>query len=149
MTTKTKNEGGWEEVKSAFVKWGAVGDNIEGTLIDVREVESTLPGKEGEKQKVYDIKSDRGSFHDLDDKKNAVEPAITIEAGEIYSVGGRTGVDVQMRRIVIGQKVRFVFAEEKAAKKKGFNNLKIIKVMTNGQMDQEWLNGREITAGDM
>lgn len=149
MTTKNTTNEEWQEVKSLFIKWGKVGDNIEGTLIDVREVESTLPGKEGEKQKIYEIKADRGSFHDLDAKKNPVDPAVVINSGEIYSVGGRRGVDAQMRRIVIGQKVRFLFAEEKPAKKKRFNDLKIIKVLTNGKMDQEWLEGREVTAGDM
>jgi hypothetical protein len=150
MTTKntTTNEE-WQEVKTSFVKWGKVGDNIEGTLIDVRETTSQLPGKEGEMQKIYDIKSDRGSYHDLDAKKNAVEPAIIIEANEIYSVGGRTGIDAQMRRIVVGQKVRFIFTEEKPAKTKGYNDLKIIKVMTNGKMDQEWLEGREVSVKDL
>ncbi len=134
---------GFGEVKTSWVKWGKVGDNILGTLIDVREIDSQLPGKEGTKTKMYEIKGDRGSFHELDDKKNPKEPPITVEAGEVYAVGGRMGLDVQMRRIKIGQKVGIFFAEEKPAIKKGFNDLKIIKVSTNGQMDQDWLDGHD------
>lgn len=139
----------WEEVKLPWVKWGLVGDNIEGTLVGVSDKESHLPGKEGQMQKVYEIKADRGSFHDIDEKKNPVKEATTIAAGEIYSVGGKDGMDAQMKRIKIGQKVRISFTEERAAQKKGFNAFKLIKVMTNGAMDQEWLDGREVTAGDM
>jgi hypothetical protein len=139
----------WQEVKSSWIKWGKVGDNVEGTLIDVREVDSQLPGKEGTKVKVYELKCDRGSFHELDNKKNPVEPALTIEANEIYLVGGRQGIDTQMRRIKIGQKVRMLFAEEKEAKKKGFNALKIVKVLTNGAMDEGWLQGHDLNVADM
>lgn len=152
MTNTTKNitnEENWEDVKTSWVSWGVPQDNIEGTLIDVREIESQLPGKEGEKVKVYEIKADRGFYHTLDEKKNPVKEATIVEAGETYSVSGRVGIDAQMRRIVIGQKVRMVFTEEKAAKTKGFNPLKIIKVQTNGKTDDAWLEGREITAGDM
>lgn len=134
----------WEDVKTSWVKWGKVGDNIEGTFVEVREIESQLPGKEGEKVKVYDIKADKGSYHELDEKKMPVEPSVKIEANEIYSVGGRQGIDVQMRRIKIGQKVRIIFAEEKPAKTKGFNALKIIKIQTNGAMDTAWLEGQDL-----
>ena len=139
----------WEEVKLPWVKWGLVGDNIEGTLIGVSEKESHLPGKEGEMQKIYEIKADKGSFHEIDSKKNPVAKATTIEAGEIYSIGGKDGINSQMKRIMIGQKVRLSFTEEKEPTTKGFNAFKLIKVMTNGQMDQEWLDGREINAGDL
>jgi len=138
----------WQDVKNVWVKWGKVGDNIEGTLVDVREVNSQLPGKEGQRTKVYEVKADLGSFHELDNKKNPITPPVQLTPGEIYLVGGRQGIDLQMRRIKIGQKVRVVFAEEKESKKKGFNALKIIKIQTNGQMDEEWLGGREITAED-
>ena len=129
----------WNEVKIPWVKWSKIGDNIEGTLIEVREVNSMLPGKEGQRSKVYEIKADAGTYHETDAKKNPVEPGEKCTAGEVYLVGGRTGIDAQMKRIKIGQKVKLQFTEEKPAKTKGFNALKIIKVMTNGQMDEEFL----------
>lgn len=140
--------GEWNEVKTPWVKWGKIGDNIEGTLVDVREIASQLPGKVGEKTKVYEIKADRGSYHETDANKVAEMTPVTIVAGEVYAVGGRMGIDAQMRRIVIGQKVRFTFTDEKPPKQKGFNALKIIKVLTNGEMDQAWLDGREATPAD-
>jgi len=58
----TKNE--WEEVKNSWVKFNVIGDNIIGTLIAVREIPSSLPGREGEQTKVYEIKADEGLCHD-------------------------------------------------------------------------------------
>jgi hypothetical protein len=141
-TTKkmSKQNSEWQDIPSNWVSWGKEGDNIEGTLIGISERESTLPGKEGEIQKVYEIKADRGSFHVLENKKVVEEPTI-VEAGELYNVGGRMGLDVQMKRIKLGQKVRIIFVEEKAPKTKGFNPLKIIKAQTNGVMDEQWQAG--------
>lgn len=131
------------EVKLPWVRWGKVGDYIEGNLADVREVNSNLPGKEGERVKVYEIKARGGEFHLLDDKKNPVEPAEKVEMGEIYMVGGRQGIDAQMRRIKIGQDVELRFTDEKPSKKKGFNALKIIKVLTDGTIDEDLAAGRD------
>ena len=132
----------YQELKSLWVKWGKVGDNIEGTFIDRREMDSTLPGKEGTKTNVYEIKADRGSYHDLDEKKNPVDPAVSVIPGEVYLVGGRMGIDAMMRRVKLGQKVKFLFSEKKKATKKGFNDLKIIKVLA-GKMDEEWMAGKD------
>jgi hypothetical protein len=125
----------WKEVKSPWVKFGKVGDNIYGTLIGVREVMSQLPGKKGERVKVYEVKADGGIFHETDDKKNPVEPAIQIADGEIYNVGGGF--------IKLGQKIKIEFTEEKAPKQKGFSGMKIKKVYSNGKFDDEWLKEKE------
>ena len=127
------------QVKSSWVKWGKIGDNIFGTLIDVREINSQFPGKENERVKIYEIKADGGEFHELDDKRNAVAEPTKIVEGEIWNIGGKAGIDVQMRRIKVGQKLGIKFTDEKPSKNKGFNPLKIIKVYTDGSIDEEWL----------
>jgi hypothetical protein len=146
MTTKTKDE--WAEVKNSFWKKNKIGDNIIGTLIGVREIQSQLPGKEKEMVKIYEIKADLGEFHDIDDKKNVIEEPITIAEGEIWNVGGGSKespsvIDNQFRNIKLGQKVKIEYVDDKPAKKKGFNPMKVVKVYTNGKMDEVWLKEQE------
>lgn len=140
----TKNE--WEEVKNSWVKFNVIGDNIIGTLIAVREIPSSLPGREGEQTKVYEIKADEGLCHDTDDKGNNIE--VPIKEGEVWNIGGGSKehpniLDGQFRNIKLGQKVKVEFTEEKPHKKKGFNAMKVKKVFTNGKMDEEWLKEQE------
>jgi len=124
-----------------------VGDNIHGTLVSVREVNSTLPNsKPGDKTKVYEVKADGGSFHDLDDKKKVIEEAVEIGAGEIGNIGGGFMLSVQFRNIKLGQKVKIEYTGDKAAKAKGFNPMKIKKVFTNGKVDQDWVAEQEAKA---
>lgn len=137
------------QVKSAWVRWGKVGDWVKGTLVRVTEVKSTLPGKEGQKVKVYELKTDDGLFHETDENKKPVDPAVKCEAGAFWMIGGRTGLDAQMRRVKLGQKLGLKFTDEIPPKKKGFSPLKIIKVFTEGIMDEEWLSTYEPTAGDL
>ncbi len=134
------------EVRTSWVKFSKVGDYVSGTLIGVREVASTLPGKEGEMTKVYEIKASAGEFHDIDEKKQLIDEPIAINAGEIWNVGGGVVLDAQMRNIKLGQKLGIKFTGEKAAQKKGFNPMKIKKVYSKGEMDEEWLAEREAAA---
>lgn len=140
------------EVQSNWVKFNVShetnkddADKIMGTLISKRQMKSTIPGKEGELVWVYELKADSGSFHDIDVKKKVIEPAVIVKAGEIWSVGGKTGIDTQMRNIKIGQKVGFKFMDEKPSKTKGFAPAKNIRVYApkgddgQAQMDAEWL----------
>ena len=136
-------------VKSQWIKWGMVGDYIAGTFIEVREITSQFPGKEGERVKVYEIKADEGSFHDLDERRNPVNPPISIKEGDIWIIGGRQGIDAQMRNIKIGQKIGMKYTDEKPAKTKGFNALKILKVYTEGVMDEAYLDSYEPSAKDI
>lgn len=137
------------EVRSSWVKFSKVGDFISGTLVGVREVPSALPGKEGKMVKVYEVKAQNGEFHDIDDKKAVIEPAIKINAGEIWNVGGGVVLDAQMRNIKVGQVIGIKFTDEKPAQKKGFNPMKIKKVFApkgndgKGKMDEEWLKEQE------
>ena len=137
------------EIKSTWVKWGKIGDFITGTLVDVREINSQLPGKEGERVKVYEIKAESGQFHELDKEKQPLKEPVILNKDEIWAVGGRQGIDAQMRRIKIGQKLGMKFTDEKPARTKGFNALKIIKVYTTGVMDTEWLESEEAMTKDI
>ncbi len=137
-----KNE--WQEVKNSFAKFNKIGDNIMGTLISVREIQSQLPGKEKEMVKIYEIKADGGEFHDIDAKKVVIEEPIVIKEGEIWNVGGGSKespkmIDNKFRNIKLGQKVRVEFTDEKPARKKGFNPLKVINVYTNGKFDEAFV----------
>jgi hypothetical protein len=127
------------EVKSNWVKWGNPGeDKVWGTLISKKTVKSTFPGKENEDVNIYELKADYGSFHATDGKKVAEEETVLGE-GEIWSIGGKPMIDRQMTNIKIGQKIGMKYIEDKPAKTKGFADSKIIKVFTQGEMDEEWL----------
>lgn len=136
-----------EEVQSNWVRWGKMGNTIKGTLIAVRSMNSTLPGKQGEKVAIYEIKATEGEYNEMDKKtKVAIEPSITIEAGDIYNIGGKPMIDRQMRNIKLGTKIRMTYTHDIPAKNSGFSDQKAVKVFVvkdgSGQpvMDQEWLD---------
>ena len=134
------------EVTSNWVKFYVpLEDKVLGTLIAKRTMKSSIPGKENEDVMVYELKADEGSFHTVDDKKVLVPEPIVINAGEIWSVGGKNSIDVQMRNVKIGQKVGFKFIDEFPSKTKGFAPAKSIKVYTpknedgTFKIDTEWV----------
>lgn len=147
MTTKkTSWDDASNEAKNSFVSWGKVGDFAYGTLIGVKETKSTLPGKEGTMQKIYEMKVKQCSYHNLDEDKRPLDKPETPEEGEIVSLGGRAGTDSRMARVKIGQMFGQKFVEELPATTKGFNKTKVIKVFTpkdeaTGEylMDEEFL----------
>lgn len=130
----TKNTKGWDdesnEAVNSFISWSEVGDYILGTLLSTKEVKSTLPGKENEMQKIYEVKVKDCSYHVLDDKKKLVEEPIIPDVGSIVSVGGRKTIDSRMAHIKRGQVFGLKFCEELPSKTKGFNPTKLIKVYT-------------------
>ena len=131
------------EVRAAFVKWGKIGDWFEGTLLDIREVDSRLPGQEGTKQKIYDFKARVGGFHDEiksqnpDGTTSISYKQTVLVAGDQWSMGGNKTLDDQMRRIRIGQIFGVRFTEVKPAKTKGFAAQKVRKVYP-GKMDADY-----------
>lgn len=139
------NQEEWEEVANNWVSWGKEGNYIIGTLIAVREIISKLPGKAGEKIAVYELKADAGVFNQMDDDKKPIEPAINIEAEQIWNIGGKPIIDRQMRNIKLGTKVYVKYTKTEPPRNKGFNPLKVIKVLTkrgrDGKpvMDEKWL----------
>jgi hypothetical protein len=149
----TKKTSAWDdegnEVQSNWVKFNVpLEDKIFGTLISKRQMKSMIPGKEGELVWVYEMKADSGSFHETDDKKVVVPEPIVIEADQIFSVGGKVGIDTQMRNIKLGQKIGFKFIDEKPSKTKGFAPAKNIRVYApkgddnQPLMDTEWIDAQ-------
>lgn len=152
MTNKTTDDVYSDEnvVPSNWMKFSKIEDRIFGTLICVREQENRLPNaKPGEMVKVYEIKSESGEFHDTDEKKNVIEPAIQLQPGEIWNIGGSAALDNQLRNVKLGTKVAIKFTAEKPSQTKGFNPQKIKKVyVPKGQdgkpvMDTEWVAEQE------
>jgi hypothetical protein len=132
------------EVNSNFIKWGAPGDYVMGTLMSVRKTKSTLPDKAGELQFVYDIKVHECEYHDIDEKKKVAADATVIEADSIISVGGRVTIDTKMSRAKVGQIVGLKFIEEVASKTKGYNATKVIRVYLPKGPDGEYEMDEEV-----
>lgn len=134
------------EVKSAWVTWGKVEDNVKGTLIARYDRENSISGKT-EMQTIYEIKALGGFYHPLkqDENGNYVpeEQPVVIEAGQVYNVGGKPAIDSQMRNVKIGQIIGMRFVESVPAKEKGRYPTKVIKIYTQGLMDEEFLAGME------
>jgi len=102
-----------------------------------------LPDKKGEMQTIYEIKVSDGAFHKLDDKKNPVPEVTKCVAGEFWNVGGKKGIDAQMRNVKIGQILGMKFMEETPSKTKGYNPTKVVKIFTEGLMDTEWMTSMD------
>lgn len=149
MSKNTSWDAPENEAQNNFVSWGQIGDFILGTLVGVKEVKSTLPDKEGELQKVYEVKVKECSYHVLDDKKRVIEEPIVPGEGDLVSVGGRKSIDSRLARVKLGQVFGLKFVEELPAKTKGYNPTKVIKVFTPKDakglvlMDQEWLDSQK------
>lgn len=142
---------GMNEVKSQWIKWGKVGDWVRGTLCDVREMENQLADKPGEMMKVYEFIASGGAFHFFEKVNGVVnvdeEPTV-LEKGTVWTIGGKAGIDNQMRNVKIGQVFGMRFAEEKPNKNKSFSPTKVVKVLI-GEMDPEYQGqtGADMAAG--
>ena len=130
------------EVKSNFISWGKIGDYFVGTFMSKRVVPNNLSETPGAMQTVYEFKMKEGSFHALANKI-PVADATALNKGDVYSVGGKVGIDAQMRNIKPATIVGMKFVEEKEPQKKGFNKLKVIKIYTTGEVDQDYLTELE------
>jgi len=126
------------EISSTRISWGKVGDHIFGTLIDKRSVPDQY--NPGEEVPVFEIKAEGGSFHEIVKKVVAETPTV-INAGEVWAVFGRGALEKRMKRIKPGQKLGLKFVEEIQTKKG--NDMKVVKVYTTNEMDQEWLESQE------
>jgi len=141
-------------VKSSWMKWGKPGNAVKGTLMSRERKENDYNGKK-EMQTIYEIKVISGEFNDLKQDENgnyvAVEELTTMEAGDVYNIGGKSAIDSQMRNIKIGQIFAMKFMESVPAKKKGNYPTKVVKIYTQGLMDEEYLTGlkdEEAKAGE-
>lgn len=95
------------KVKGNWWKCETVGDKISGTYIGKRQVVNQLSGQD---QWIYEIKDERGEY---------------------WNIGGKPGIDVQMRHVKPGQIVGFEFKEERQSTKPGMNAAKIVQVYAN------------------
>lgn len=106
------------KVKNNFFKFAKVGDEVEGTLVGKRQVPNQL-SKTGELQWIYELLTD---------------------GEELWNVGSKSAVDVQMRHVKLGQIVGFRYIEERQATRPGMSNTKIIQVFANPKrVNKEWL----------
>ena len=101
-------------------KKDAIGASISGTFIGKRQAQNNLSGN---MEWVYELRT---------------------EDGEIWNVGGKPAIDMQMRHIQLGQIIGFKFTEERPARRLGNNPTKIIQVFApKDSVDQEWLDSED------
>ena len=126
------------KLESGRVQWGKIGDNVKGTYIDKRDIKYD-DGKTGY---IYEILASGGEYHAItdDEEGNIVvaEKATVIEAGDYVRVSGKKGIDDEMKKVKIGQKVGYRFEAwgKKVAGKKPFKDVKVYR----GVMDEQWLS---------
>lgn len=135
-------------VKGSWVSWGKIGDSVKGTIVDRYERPDTLSKVKGAMQVIYEIKVMSGSFHALLKQegggpgKPADEPTI-LKEGEIWNIGCKPTLAAQMKNAKIGQIVGLKFMETVKSKTPGNYDAKIVKVFTQGVMDEAWLTAME------
>jgi hypothetical protein len=146
----------FKEVLSNWVKFTVVGDCLEGTLVGAENKLGVDPQGRPQTQRVYEILTDEGKFHNT--KKEGgmkvpdLENPIIVEKGEYYNVA-KGSIDNAMKKIKIGQKVKFIFDSVIESKDKMKNDFKLVKVYA-GDMDNEYLESvknsgyNEVGGGD-
>jgi hypothetical protein len=123
-------EEGGQEVASQTVTFGKPGDFIKGTYTGSKPVQTSLG-----QTVLYELKGIVGSFHNVDNKKNPVEPAVEVVAGAFYNVWrGKEGSNIEglFKKSRLGDIVSLQFKEEKESKTKGYAPFKIMKGMQYG-----------------
>ena len=129
-------EEGGTEVASQAVTFGKPGDFIKGTYTGFKEVKTDLGPTI-----LYELKGDVGSYHNVDGKKNPVEPAVNVVKGVFYNVWrGKEGSVIAdlFKKCKLGEIVAIQFKEEKESKTKGYAPFKVYKVMQFGK-DPEYM----------
>ena len=147
------HEDNYEEIKAKNFKFGAVGDFLVGTLVDVSK--TTSPDKYNKLSHIYKVKTKEGSFYDSTKNEKTgkfkidEQPTI-VEAGEdyVFFVSNDKGTVIsKMKDVIIGQKFKIQFTETKPTTKG--NDAKIIKIFAGKNpdgsplMDQEYLDSQK------
>ena len=126
------------EVQPQSINWGKIGDHIFGVKVGQRGDVTTKFGKNS----IYELKAEGGVFHTKEGEE------VTLKAGEVWGVWGRNDIfDAQMNRMQIGQKFGLKFVESKPSLMG--NDAKIIKVYTQGEIDNEYLESLAGTGNDL
>ena len=125
QTFDDKNE---VKVEYKTLKFGEIGDWFEGTLVaNDRKMKNDL-SERGELQTVFAFKSIGGSLH-LINNKVVDKEATKIPKGEEWSlITGKPAMLNRLKKADLGQKIGLKFTDLVPAKKKGFNDTKIIRV---------------------
>lgn len=126
------------EVKANFWKLETVGDSVTGTLVDKKIIDNTLK-QPAVKQTIYTLIQDDGT--------------------SIF-IGGRGNQNPQviagLEQCKLGQYVGLKYEGDREATKAGMHASKIVRVYTNGKMDEAVLTsyrtggmGAEVPAEDL
>ena len=135
----------YKEILSNWFKATKIGDYIEGTLVSKEWKEGTDPKGRPQNQEIYEVLADEGTSHVLikkDGQKIVDEDnPLVIEKGAYYKFAKGSVVDA-MKKIKVGQKVKFYFHSVIESKDKMKNDFKLVKVY-GGDINADWLNGQE------
>lgn len=101
------------KVKGNWWKQETIGDKLQGTYIGKRQIVNQLSGQD---QWIYEIKDENGDY---------------------WNVGGKPGIDVQMRHVKPGQIIGFEYVEERPNPKPGMNATKVVQVYANEKIVDE------------
>ena len=105
-------EGFVEATAGSFIKWTEVGQQVKGVCTDIYERENSL--KDNEMQTIV---------------------VLETEEGETFQVALKdSSMKMACKKLVVGQQVAFMFAEEIPSKTKGHQSFKLIKTYL-GQLD--------------
>lgn len=108
------------KVTSQFWAYKKIGDKIKGTYISKRTQLNQLSGKD---QIIYEIMTDDYDF---------------------WNIGGKPGIDMQMKRVKFGQIIGFEFTEERKSKTPGLHPTKVVQVFARPDIvNEEWLKEQE------
>lgn len=137
-----KDDNEFQEVKSKTFKFGAEGDYLVGTFLEVTKTSS--PDSYGKLSHIYRVKADEGKFYGSTKNEKTkkfvldTEPTI-VKAGDdyVFFISDDKGAVIgKMKDIVVGQRFKILFEESKPTSKG--NDAKIIKVFS-GKMDEKYL----------
>lgn len=121
-------ETGGTEVASQAITFGKPGDFIKGTYTGKKLVKAN-----DKETLLYELKAAVGSYHNVDSKKNPIEPAVTVQAGAYYNVwGGKDAIDSLFSKSKLGDVVAVKLEAEVESKTKGHAPFKKYKTLQFG-----------------
>ena len=124
--------------------WGKPGDHVKGTLIAKYQRDNDISGKV-EKQNIYEVRVLSGEYHalEVDENGNRVpsKDLTKFNEGDVCNVGGKPAIDAQMRNVKVGQIIGLKFVESVPNKDPKKYPTKVVKLYTEGRMDEEFLTG--------
>lgn len=123
---------------TSTVAWNKVGDFISGTYIGVRRQIQTIHGPKD----IYQILARKGTWTTKDkDTETAIE-------NQVYGIWGKDDIlCAGLNQLKVGQNVGCKLVEIKKSNKG--NPAKIVKVYTDGTMNEQWLEQQEPTDGEV